>query len=859
MAVPQGEKVEATTEGAGSSLRWSPGKAWVVTCARYVACALLALCAGCGDDADRGAVEVADDADDFGDGSVGEGDEGEEVVEHRDCTDPNVHPECRAEPVRSAETCPGERFEHPYIAGPGFCAPVPPTPPEPPAPVALPRDASDGPPIVVQDCPDVLRGTCHTPIPCAAPGERFPEEDALREAVGAASDAAIVYLDASAPEPGSGTRADPYPSFEQILGDIEPGTIVALAEGPYTVDLIVSGGLSIVGACDGRTTIVGRERPGIKAVVQIVGYQTVHLFNLEVVANGRGIHLSGDGAHVLRHVSVHDAERYALVLEENASAFVADARLGGDASGSGETSCTELRENASLRAYRVACLGRYTRGVLAAEHAYAELYDLTFGGDSIFPSIAVQPRDGADVRVTRVAFERTFSRLVEVARMSEAFSAPFALVRDAHVGRWSAPEGTAQPILGVVTGRDAELTIERMAVDWIGGQGVGAEYGGRLQISDLTVHRVGFEEGRLSFLVQGGDPGTRLEIRRVRVEESQAMVVNGIGIERAVVEDLYVGTQRARPDGFAPFSPTINIVSVESAEINRLRISTEVALGIALGNTAVRAVDLEVTATATHDVLRIHRGISVQFGGTMDGERWRIQGFPNGAAIMDLPHGQDTLTDIVVVDTFEGDQSVFGIGRATGFGVQHSAGVSVERLAVLSPKGRSVTVRDADVHITDLLMDQQGTYAYSSRFEVVEPARVELHRAAFLQPRSAAIALFGVGAFIRARDIFVLEATGSPCTGGDGCSPAGCAVVGVDSNLDLGKFWFEASSLGGICLKGESTLQAVSGTLAHNPVGLVVTETSLDLDDATTDVVVIGDGQRVSTDSFFVPEPAAFE
>lgn len=158
-------------------------------------------------------------------------------------------------------------------------------------------------------CVPVLPAT-----PCGAGQMAVPGESACRDVAPCADgawgdipvEASTVYVDGSHNGAQEGTAANPYQVIQDGIDAAPAGAIVAVAEGSYAEDLVLSGkAVRLWGRCPGLVEIVGSS--GAEAAVVIDGgADGAELRDLAIRADGAGVMLTDADAVVLERVWIHD-------------------------------------------------------------------------------------------------------------------------------------------------------------------------------------------------------------------------------------------------------------------------------------------------------------------------------------------------------------------------------------------------------------------------------------------------------------------------------------------------------------------------------------------------------------------------
>ncbi len=141
---------------------------------------------------------------------------------------------------------------------------------------------------------------------------------------GVADSPSTLHVDGSGPPSGDGSRAKPFLRISEAIAAAKAGSIVAVASGTYTEDLVISRAIELVGRCPSMVHVkgvTGRFAVEINAVADVHG--------LSITGPKGGVRVTKAMGARLRELHVHDVGTDAAVQIEFGEATVSGVLVEG--------------------------------------------------------------------------------------------------------------------------------------------------------------------------------------------------------------------------------------------------------------------------------------------------------------------------------------------------------------------------------------------------------------------------------------------------------------------------------------------------------------------------------------------------
>lgn len=351
--------------------------------------------------------------------------------------------------------------------------------------------------------------------------------------------------------------------------------------------------------------------------------------------------------------------------------------------------------------------------------------------------------------------------------------------------------------------------------------------------------------------------GASGELRRVAVERNLGYgVFAGGATARVTIEDAVIRGQRSR---VSDREGGRGLSAQEGAQLSATRVLVDDNRELGIYGAGVGGMvtlrDVVVRATLPRDADAAGgRGIQVQWGGSVDGERVLVD--ENQEFGVFLYDATARLADVTVSRTFGSNIGEHGRGIEAIDG----ATLDLARVAIdqnrdvglfISGEGTTATLTDVLVARTqpEAITDFYGRGVSISRMAVVDGERVRVvdNRETGMFVGGAATATF--------RDIHVLRTAEQACA--ETTCPdnrAGIGIVDLDmARVELSTFVIADNAFAGLFLGTGGTVAFSEGEIARHVVGVHVGTEELDFDTAFHDVAFVENDRNV--DATVLPLP----
>jgi len=506
----------------------------------------------------------------------------------------------------------------------------------------------------------------------------------------------IVYVRAGVTG-GTGTEADPYGLIADALVDATPGGVVALAEGSYDEAIEIGDGVMLVGACAEGTHLVSTTAGAPDPVVRVSGAD-VHVEDVTIGPTGAlGIKASGAGRSLtLRDVVVRDATSVAVLIEREATldgerlVIRRTVPIASGLFGRG----LDIENGATADVRWLASEQNHEWGVLALRA------DLVIS-DAVSRETRPNPTGGGPgfganegtLRLTRVVSEQNMD--VGILSLGEggSFEAFDTVVRDT----------TPSPALihggrGLNVQEGGQARCERCWIHRSEDLGVLASGGPvaliDMLLTDVSVRRTDMQIGRGVEIRDAAQ--VTLERVRVRRVSSEGILVYGAG---TVFEGRDIDIADVRHvDGI--FGRALMVYDGANATVERWEMSDLPEAGVLVRDegTSVTMRDVRVRDVESRPFDgRLGRGINVQFGAYLTGERIVVERVRDIGIAALTPDSRIELSDVQIGPVFPvacASSSCADDPAGHGLGVYDSATFLLSRFEVTAPDFCGLHVAD---------------------------------------------------------------------------------------------------------------------------------------------------------------------
>lgn len=428
---------------------------------------------------------------------------------------------------------------------------------------------------------------------CPLDQEHFPGQTGCR-IIGSACDPSseyainlpstrILYVRPSAPGPGTGTRADPFPTIAAALALQPPaGTTIALAKGTYDEVVIVREGVVLWGACTAETLIASSSPHDFDAAIQIRA-RGATIRNLRVSGARPGISA----------VSFNTGVRVEDVIIENTN--FAGMLIGGSVDAyslviRGAPSGALVAGGGSLAIDQGAISGFSDVGLQYEQLALGELHSVYLGAAAAAPGVGLSAGGGAQVSGDAVIIENTayHGAYVEDGRTR-------VVLRDSVI-RSSVALEADQSSTGAWVRGGATIELERARIANIVGVGLYAsDPRTRLSAVDTSISDVSTLPGDTAVGVGlFGDSSSTVAVSRMQIVRSTGANLALTGGARATIRDLVL----REGVGFDAATGGTGLIAVDAeADISRAELRDHRDSGVLAFRSRVHLSDVRIQDT----------------------------------------------------------------------------------------------------------------------------------------------------------------------------------------------------------------------------------------------------------------------
>jgi len=506
----------------------------------------------------------------------------------------------------------------------------------------------------------------------------------------------IVYVDAAAAPGGDGTLASPYASLASVPWiSLASGDTVALGKGTYEGSLPLDAGVSVIGACAGETILTGVAGP-IQAVITVTSSgEPASIRNVTVAdAPQAGVRLSDGRALSLTGVVIERARRFGVLAEDRDTRLTFEDVVVREtlSEGGGFGRGIYLYSGAHLDASRLVLARNHETGMLMSDSGTeAVLVDtvvhetLALESDGSGGS-GIDIYEGARLEATRLLVAANHQIGVFAKDVDTEVTLTDVIVRD------------TSPVRGGMMGRGinvqdgARLEATRALVSGNSEMGVFAAGVGVVVVLDDSIVRgtMAREADGLGGRGINAQEGGRLEASRVLVEQNTEVGVFAVhaGTE-VVLADVVVRDTQPRPsDGTA--GRGLYAETGARIEASRLWVERNRDVGVFLASEGTEALltDVVVRDTEPEASGTGGRGISAQAGARLTASRLLVSNSRECGVFTGETGASITLMDTVVRDTRAQEST-----GAYGYGLmaQDGAEISADRIVVRDVLGAGVS------------------------------------------------------------------------------------------------------------------------------------------------------------------------
>ncbi|MCC7542228.1 MAG: hypothetical protein IT379_38775 [Deltaproteobacteria bacterium] len=587
----------------------------------------------------------------------------------------------------------------------------------------------------------------------------------------------LVFVLAGAGPGGDGSREMPFGTIREALAATPAGGTVMIAKGRYEETVSLVAGRTLRGACTAETVLTSSSPSGDTGVLSARGLRDVTtVTDLRIADAARvGISVSGEHATVVLarlvierptglgiFVSDGRLEATDVVVRDVASA--ADGNYG-HALGviGGEAAVTRASFE---RARGVAVLGVAARSLVLSD---VSVLDTEGFGDGTY-GIGVSIEDGNTVELSRVVIARARHTGLYVGGATATLAAEHVVVRDTRPQQRDLAGGTGFAVRLGATASVRAMVIERSRESGV----LVANGGASLELRDAVVRetRSREDDGKVGRGI-GVELGGRLVLERAVVARNREA---GIVVKRpesdspssAVIADVVVRDTEVEEETQA-LGQGLQVGELGTVQLHRALLEGNHETGLLVAQAATLTIeDLVVRDTRERPDGRGGRGMSIEQGGVVEGERVLIEGCRDAALSAIDPGTRLTLADVVVRDT-DVELSTGHGGR--GISAQRASETVVTRGLLERNRSEGVLAAHSGTHVGLLDVEVRLTRArpidrqLGHGIQVQSGARVDAERALIADSRAFGVVVYGAESSLSARDVAVVDTRASEADG----------------------------------------------------------------------------------------------
>jgi len=478
---------------------------------------------------------------------------------------------------------------------------------------------------------------------------------------------------------GDGTLGAPLSTINDALAIAAAGDVIAVHTGTYpeALDLTMSGGISVVGACAAQTILDAPMGASNTAGVLMTGDTLFE--RMTVLGERPGVRAEGPGVATIRHVII-EARQWGIVMTGMGSLVAESIVVRNIAPGGefgyglflNEASTLELRRGyfEDLQGFGLALSGDGSSALVedTAIRNVTETEDGMLGN-----GIAMQT--SIPVTLRRVVIEHAWASGVFVQQGAEA-TMEDVLIRDVL--------GTdGETGFGVAVNSRATIDLSRVRIERATTGGVtGVGFGSVLRARDLVIHEI---RSRTSDGTAGAglffDTGLVGEVDRMLVHRARGAGVALVGVDidavfRDTTYDEILAEEAGRVVGTG-----IDLHLAARATFERVHVRSSNGAGLISSDpdTLLTATDVRVDGMPPPMTTGFTgRGANIQLGGGFDCTRCVFRECAEVGVFLHGEGGFSTLRELVVENTMVGDTS----GAAMGVVAVLGAIGDVERFVI---------------------------------------------------------------------------------------------------------------------------------------------------------------------------------
>jgi hypothetical protein len=481
----------------------------------------------------------------------------------------------------------------------------------------------------------------------------------------------VLYVDATATGPGSGTSTDPFDQLSAALGTASAGTIIVLGKGTHRVDYVeLPAGVEIRGACAAETVLetshveAGRALVALRSGTAMLTNVTLRgsLFGVVAAGSGSTLQVSGvvlDGVTSLGVLSLAGATVSGRELVVRNLVPATDGSANALASSGGGAVALERVLVDGGRGSAVIAEGAFDVIRLKEAHIH-DVMPASFGSDVR----VVTGFDGARVELTASLIEGSHVVGLVASGVGTVVSLEAVVIRDVS----STPGNSG----GVVVGNGVQATADRLLVEGAASRGLYVSRGASAEVSDLVVRSTvaGGSGGGILVLSDGSLTLTRAAV----LDTPGSGLLVGSGASATVMDMLVAGT---KPSADMPYGYGVLVADRSSLDVARLRVEQAWG-GVMVGASAsADLTDLSLSASrGENEESLVGLGLIAADASEVTLARAHIDGARVDGILVQDASSVLTGTDVVVANT-QRRACAAGCTEEYGSGVVASSGAHV--------------------------------------------------------------------------------------------------------------------------------------------------------------------------------------